>query len=972
MFPIIMISDFNSPQLDCLAIEHLCANSGMRIILVDEVQEKRGAQFKGDINTIKIPSFWESQVANGDCLDVKGQNDKGSAIAYFMHSSGTSSGIPKPMPQTQWGAVGCLPCFSDINQPSTFTTTPLYHGGLADCFRAWTSGAMVWLFPEGVVPITGTNIVHSIAYARERCSIPVKYFSSVPYVLQLLVEEEEGIRTLRSMELVGVGGAALAPSIGDKLVKLGIRLVSRMGSAECGFLMSSHRDYVEDKDWQYLRPTGGSSLLTFEPRDGGLSELIIKPNWPLMTIVNRDDGSYATSDLFESHPSIQNAWRYHSRADSQITLANGKKFDPSPLEESIKASTHLVRDVLIFGAGKDYVGALLFKMSNDYSDKDVIEDVWPQVQKLNKNAQSHSRLTKSMLIPVDPKQKETLAKSSKGTILRRQAETRYADMIERSYTSGGTPPINNPIVSDADLSSFILDLFAQVLGREIDPRGDVFRQGVDSIACIQIRKLIESHIFPEGSPKLPLNVIYDNGNVITLAENLTRMRHCNGICDSNNDADELELMRKLADKYSELQVHNINSHQKDGEKDGEVIVLTGATGTLGVHILSALCNDARVRKVYCLLRSPSRLSAQERVLRALSGRELPKPHLDASRITDGKVICLPCQLTDVHLALSSQERTRIVTEATVFIHAAWSVNFSLRLNSFEDHISGTRNLINMAVSSSARCFFISSTAAVSSNTSFPIMEKASLDPSHASPLGYSRSKWVAEQVCTRVRERLFGDMSTLASKNTDISVIRVGQLCGNEAGVWNSSEAYPLMLSTAGFTECLPDLPNEILDWIPADQAAKIILELTLPENDTELLPGSEVPVYHVLNPHRSPTWNQLLRWISEAPGGPSFQIVQPAEWLQRLESSLGILKAGHPSQALLGLWRQKYAGTTIPPRLKAECRSTKTPVYPIFDITSSSRLSQTMVNIQPLNRDRIMRMWTWVWKNMTGRNDKT
>ncbi|KAI1444510.1 male sterility protein-domain-containing protein [Annulohypoxylon stygium] len=846
----------------------------------------------------------------------------------------TSSGIPKPMPQTQWGAVGCLPCFSDINQPSTFTTTPLYHGGLADCFRAWTSGAMVWLFPEGVVPITGTNIVHSIAYARERCSIPVKYFSSVPYVLQLLVEEEEGIRTLRSMELVGVGGAALAPSIGDKLVKLRIRLVSRMGSAECGFLMSSHRDYVEDKDWQYLRPTGGSSLLTFEPRDGGLSELIIKPNWPLMTIVNRDDGSYATSDLFESHPSIQNAWRYHSRADSQITLANGKKFDPSPLEESIKASTHLVRDVLIFGAGKDYVGALLFKMSNDYSDKDVIEDVWPQVQKLNKNAQSHSRLTKSMLIPVDPKQKETLAKSSKGTILRRQAETRYADMIERSYTSGGTPPINNPIVSDADLSSFILDLFAQVLGREIDPRGD-------------IRKLIESHIFPEGSPKLPLN-------------NLTRMRHCN------------ELMRKLADKYSELQVHNINSHQKDGEKDGEVIVLTGATGTLGVHILSALCNDARVRKVYCLLRSPSRLSAQERVLRALSGRELPKPHLDASRITDGKVICLPCQLTDVHLALSSQERTRIVTEATVFIHAAWSVNFSLRLNSFEDHISGTRNLINMAVSSSARCFFISSTAAVSSNTSFPIMEKASLDPSHASPLGYSRSKWVAEQVCTRVRERLFGDMSTLASKNTDISVIRVGQLCGNEAGVWNSSEAYPLMLSTAGFTECLPDLPNEILDWIPADQAAKIILELTLPENDTELLPGSEVPVYHVLNPHRSPTWNQLLRWISEAPGGPSFQIVQPAEWLQRLESSLGILKAGHPSQALLGLWRQKYAGTTIPPRLKAECRSTKTPVYPIFDITSSSRLSQTMVNIQPLNRDRIMRMWTWVWKNMTGRNDKT
>ncbi|KAI0890127.1 male sterility protein-domain-containing protein [Annulohypoxylon maeteangense] len=932
----------------------------MRTILVDDVQEKRGPKFKGDINMIKIPSFQEAHCLNDDYLDLNADKYQESDIAYFLHSSGTSSGIPKPLPQTQWGAVGCLPYFPHKNQPATFTTTPLYHGGLADCFRAWTSGAMIWFFPEGVAPITGVNVIRSVVQARKISAVPVKYFSSVPYVLQLLSEEEEGIRMLQSMDLVGVGGAALAPSVGDNLVEQGINLVSRMGSAECGFLMSSHRDYVHDKEWQYLRPIDDSGLLSFEPKEDGLSELVVMPPWPLITITNRNDGSYATSDLFEPHPSLPNAWRYHSRADAQITLANGKKFDPSPLEESIKASTQLIRDVLIFGAGRDYVGALLFKASKDSLDEDVVEAVWPEVCKLNKESQGHSRLTRSMLITIGSKE-DPLAKSSKGSILRRQAEARYADVIERSYASGGTASINNEIVSDADLGSFILDLFTQVLGHEIDPRRDVFQQGVDSIACIQIRKLIESNIFPEKSPKLPLNVIYDNGNVITLVDDLIRIRNGNGVCYSNSEVDELELMNQLADKYSEFGACNINSHKKDGE----VVVLTGATGLLGVHILSVLCNDTKVRKVYCLLRSQTKQSAQERVLKALSDRQLPRPHdLDVSRIADEKVVCLPCHLTETHLGLPDQKWTHIVTEATVFIHAAWSVNFSLRLSSFEDLISATRNVVDMAVSSGARCFFISSTAAVASDTSAVIAEKTSLNPSHASPLGYSRSKWVAERVCARARERLIRDMPTSTLKRPDISVIRVGQLCGNEAGAWNASEAYPLMLSTAGFTKCLPELPNETLNWLPVDQAAKIILEISLAEHTLEPLASPEMSVYHVLSPHKSPTWNQLLQWVSETSWGPSFQSAQPAEWLQRLESSLGSSQARHPSQALLGLWRQRYTNARIPSNQKDECRSTNAPEYPIFDIVCSSRLSHTMRNVKPLDRDRVVKMWNWIHGN--------
>ena len=92
------------------------------------------------------------------------------------------------------------------------------------------------------------------------------------------------------MNLVGVGGAALPATVGDELVAKGVKLVSRMGSAECGFLMSSHRDYAVDKDWQYLRSSNDPDLLAFEPTGDGLAELVIRPHWPVLAKTNREDG----------------------------------------------------------------------------------------------------------------------------------------------------------------------------------------------------------------------------------------------------------------------------------------------------------------------------------------------------------------------------------------------------------------------------------------------------------------------------------------------------------------------------------------------------------------------------------------------------------------------------------------------------------------------------------------------------------
>lgn len=450
-------------------------------------------------DVFEVVAQHEAQVADSKSI----WEIKGTDVAYLHHTSGTSTGLPKPIPQTHRAAVGVLPCL-DGPQAATFTTTPLYHGGIADCFRAWTSGALICLFPGKEVPITSENIIKTLECARrsgEASRFPkLKYFSSVPYVLQMLAADENAIRWLQNMDIVGVGGAALPQSVGDDLVRRGVNLISRFGSAECGFLMSSHRDYAIDKEWQYLRSTHGSKHLRFEQQDNGLCELVILPGWPHIAKRNRADGSFATADLFASHTTIPDAWKYHSRADSQLTLVTGKKFDPAPLEATI-ATSPLLDDALIFGNGQQYPGALLFRSqeATNLSDSQVLDEVWPLIEKLNAEGQAHTRLSKAMLVII-PANEAKLEKSSKGTILRGQAEKNFARHISGAYENatgrlnGNTLDAGTRVwVPDDEVPSAVLNIIKSVLGTQanIPEDVDLFSYGLDSVACMQTRQLLQ-------------------------------------------------------------------------------------------------------------------------------------------------------------------------------------------------------------------------------------------------------------------------------------------------------------------------------------------------------------------------------------------------------------------------------------------------------------------------------------------------
>ena len=897
-----------------------------------------------------------------------------SDVAYLHHTSGTSSGLPKPIPQTHRAAVGVLPTLSSGSTTATFTTTPLYHGGVADCFRAWTSGAMIWLFPGADLPITTSNIFSSLECAtsstRTHQTPEVKYFSSVPYVLQMLAAEDEGLRILREMELVGVGGAALPQDVGNDLVQKGINLVSRFGSAECGFLMSSHRAYSTDKEWQYLR-SDASSPLKFEQQEDGLAELVILPSWPHMAKRNREDGSYATADLFAPHSTIPNAWKYHSRADSQLTLITGKKFDPAPLEDAISTSP-LLDDALIFGNGQQIPGALLFRNASSYelTEDKLLSAIWPLIERLNAESQGHTRLSKSMLT-VMPNDAPGLEKSSKGTILRRQAEKRFSLEIARAYVTdpdipaNGLHSITQQEVSDEEVPTAVLQIIQRVLGtsNSIPVEGDLFSLGVDSSHCMQIRALLQSQILPSTAARLPLNVVYDWGTIRRLSKYLVSLRKGQKM----QAEDETQLMRDLVQEYGSFVDEPTSSlvltpptHTERPTSPSEIVILTGATGALGAHILSLLRSSTHVTEIHCLIRAASPTAARERISKSLLARN--KGPLDP---TSPQIICHPCKLSDSALGLPSSTYKDLATRTTVIVHAAWAVNFSMRLSSFvRDHIGGLRNLINLALASpqttTPRFIFCSSTASVlGPHLTSPILERISHDPLSASPLGYSRSKWVAESICeqahlhTRLKDR--------------ISVLRIGQLCGDtESGIWNVTEAWPLMLSSVQVTGSLPQLPGERLNWLPVDIAAEAVLQISLPTAPTQAK-NPTIPVHHVLNPSTQTTWSDLLLWLQKI--SPAFAIVSPRTWISHLDNQTGDA-AKHPARKLLGLWKEAYCKDqqgkfTHKQDQEGGGDEGEEKKDIAFTMTETKEAAPIMRDVGPITEEHFSKIWTWINREM-------
>lgn len=293
---------------------------------------------------------------------------------------------------------------------------------------------------------------------------------------------------------------------------------------------------------------------------------------------------------------------------------------------------------------------------------------------------------------------------------------------------------------------------------------------------------------------------------------------------------------------------------------------------------------------------------------------------------------------------------------TTTCQSAWAVNFSIPLKSFVDeHIKGIFNLIQLANSCSkvVEFTFCSSTASVLGTQKAELIpETTSQQPSDAQKLGYSQSKWVADSICAAAAPHFSGR----------INVIRVGQLTGDtENGIWNVSEAFPLILMAVDALDALPMLEDEPLKWVPFDKAAAVILELSIHSNDVEA-GENNFNVFNLTNNRTDMNWKDMMRIIKEVRSKP-FNVVTWKEWLDLVEQYDGQL----PAKNLLGFWRASLA-SAVKGCNDTEGTGPEKTHESVFAVEKAEQASETMRSLSTYISDGLIKkIWHWVEEEMSG-----
>ena len=484
----------------------------------------------------------------------------------MMHSSG-STGLPKPINFTN---TRLLSTFRTAQKLTAFQSVPLFHAhGFVSFVQAIYTSKTIYLF-NGHVPQTHETIVAAL---RSIADPGPEVVWTVPYVLKLLAEKPDGIEVLKRCKIVSCSGSRCPDELGDLLVREGIHFGSAFGATEVALILTSLNRPPEDKAWDYLRPPPHvAPYILMRPVEEGseIHECIVLDGHKGKLKTNSDDppNSWHTSDLFIAHARIPNAWKYVGRKDDRVTLLNGEKVLPLPIEGRIQQHA-LVREAVVFGVDREVPGLLLFraKAAEGLSDDTFVERVWPAVEDANSRAEGFSQISREM-VAVIPENVECPS-TDKSSIKRAAVYRDFKDVIDGVYAGLEGGMEGSLKLNVNELEEWITKSFAE-LGIQLEStETDFFSAGVDSLKAIQMRGLIIKNLNLGGNvSKCGSMIVYDCGNAARLAKKLFAIR--TGEERGNVETDEIAVMKELIEQYSKFEV------RVDGNEtpEGHVVVRT--------------------------------------------------------------------------------------------------------------------------------------------------------------------------------------------------------------------------------------------------------------------------------------------------------------------------------------------------------------------------------------------------------------
>ncbi|WP_323739237.1 thioester reductase domain-containing protein, partial [Candidatus Trichorickettsia mobilis] len=329
--------------------------------------------------------------------------------------------------------------------------------------------------------------------------------------------------------------------------------------------------------------------------------------------------------------------------------------------------------------------------------------------------------------------------------------------------------------------------------------------------------------------------------------------------------DNKNYIQALSPTASLLKDANIKLHiSKKISKDKELytqpksILLTGATGFLGIHLLQNLITNTDA-KIYCLIRADDTNAAQNKLIAQMK-RYCLNENFNRIEIVLG-------DLSYKQLSLTKQQYNVLCKEIDVIYHCGALVHHIYDYQKLKPtNVDGTVELIKLASSSKLKALHYISTLTARINTiqEFEDYEK-SLSYENIDG-GYEQSKFVAEKL-----------IIAAAKQGVFTTIFRPSHILGSyKTGIF-PVERYRIFLLLKGCIELgyAPNWNNKYYDMLSVDNVTNSITTISLKQDSFR-------KSFPIISP-KLLKWQDLILWLNNQ--GYNISLISSNLWQEKLKT---------------------------------------------------------------------------------------
>lgn len=271
------------------------------------------------------------------------------------------------------------------------------------------------------------------------------------------------------------------------------------------------------------------------------------------------------------------------------------------------------------------------------------------------------------------------------------------------------------------------------------------------------------------------------------------------------------------------------------------ILLTGATGFVGVHLLAELLEQTRAN-IYCLVRAVDVGEAMEKIRKNLGTYQL------GNEAFMSRIIPLVGSLSLPYFGWDEQQFQRRAAQIDMIYHSGAWVNFVYPYSLLKPtNVQGTEEIIRFACCAKLKPVHHVSTFSVFSEEAFvrfgEIEESTPLEVVPELLDGYSQSKWVSERLVLEAQKR-----------GIPATIYRLGHITGHsQIGTCHTSDLLWNQIKSCIQLQTAPILTS-VIDITPVDFVSNSIVHLSKKNS-------SLGKVFHLINKDTI-AWNEVFNYV--------------------------------------------------------------------------------------------------------------